>query len=143
MLAQYEGFGRRMRHGSEGAHGRRAGEPIGREKLRAAARRLGAEYICYMLDRAIDLLPPRGLALRDEGDLCELGIDWATVLRAYFRCLSRTAEADEYARRVVEVLSEFGGYDHEKYLSLALRLGTSAQQRELRGALRQGAATRS
>jgi hypothetical protein len=36
--------------------------PIDREKLRAMLRRIGDEYVFYMLDEAIDLLPPRKLA---------------------------------------------------------------------------------
>ncbi len=228
----------------EGSGGRRqAGEPIDREKLRAAARKLGPEYIFYMLDDAIDLLPADRLArlappylhldqLRpdaspkkslpdqvrafhdaatggeyyvefevnsrncteksagtlafiadanrllggcarqasragapeirqafelvfdvltafkrgdatiiffgDEGGLEDLGIDWATVLRAYLECLSCSAEADEYARRAVEVVGEFRQPFREEYLSLALRLGSGAQRRELRRAMRPG-----
>ena len=34
---------------------------INRDKLRAAVRKLGPEYVFYMLDDAIDLLPPAKL----------------------------------------------------------------------------------
>ena len=34
---------------------------IDRDKLRAAIRKLGDEYVFYMLDEAIDLLPPAKL----------------------------------------------------------------------------------
>lgn len=34
-----------------------AGQEIDRDKLRAAIRKLGDEYVFYMLDEAIDLLP--------------------------------------------------------------------------------------
>jgi len=34
-----------------------AGKHIDRDKLRAAIRRMGSEYIFYMLDNAITLLP--------------------------------------------------------------------------------------
>ena len=39
-----------------------AASAIDRDKLRAAVRRLGDEYVFYMLDDAIDLLPPAKLA---------------------------------------------------------------------------------
>ncbi len=42
---------------------------IDREKLRAAVRRLGDEYVFYMLDDAIDLLPPAKLAKLVSGYL--------------------------------------------------------------------------
>lgn len=38
------------------------GPKIDRNKLRAAIRRLGDEYVFYMLDDAIDLLPQTALA---------------------------------------------------------------------------------
>jgi len=36
--------------------------PIDREKLRARLRLMGDEHVFYMLDEAIDLLPPAKLA---------------------------------------------------------------------------------
>jgi hypothetical protein len=39
----------------------RATITIDRDKLRAAIRKLGHEYVFYMLDDAIDLLPPARL----------------------------------------------------------------------------------
>jgi hypothetical protein len=39
-----------------------AAPAIDRDKIRAAVRRLGDEYVFYMLDEAIDLLPPAKLA---------------------------------------------------------------------------------
>jgi hypothetical protein len=42
---------------------------IDRDKLRAAVRRLGDEYVFYMLDDAIDLLPPAKLAKLVSGYL--------------------------------------------------------------------------
>jgi hypothetical protein len=42
---------------------------IDRDKLRAALRRLGDEYVFYMLDDAIDLLPPAKLAKLVSGYL--------------------------------------------------------------------------
>jgi hypothetical protein len=43
------------------ARKRLAAPMIDRDKLRTAVRRLGDEYIFYMLDEAIDLLPPAKL----------------------------------------------------------------------------------
>jgi hypothetical protein len=49
--------------------GRSAASAIDRDKLRAAVRRLGDEYVFYMLDDAIDLLPPAKLAKLVSGYL--------------------------------------------------------------------------
>ena len=216
-----------------------AASAIDREKLRAAVRRLGDEYVFYMLDDAIDLLPPARLAklvsryldvkqlrpdapgkknllaevrafdtasrtgkyyesfnvnsknfmdkstgtrafiadcnrllercvaqtskgdageireaieiilgvirhidechddvifFADEGGSWQVGVDWAKVLPAWFACLSRTTEADEYARRVVEVVDEFDKHDRGKQLSAARRIGTPFQRKALQHA---------
>ena len=212
---------------------------IERDKLRAALRRLGDEYVFYMLDDAIDLLPPAKLAklvsryldvkqlrpdapgkknllaevrafdtasragkyyesfnvnsknfmdqstgtrafiaecnrlldrcvtqaskgdaaeireaieiilgvlryidechddvifFADEGGSWQVGVDWAKVLPAWFVCLSRTTQPDEYARRVVEVVDEFDKHDRAKQLSAARRIGTPSQRKALRNA---------
>ncbi len=212
---------------------------IDRDKLRAAIRRLGDEYVFYMLDDAIDLLPPAKLAklvssyldvkqlrpdapgkknllaevrafdtasragkyyesfsvnsknfmdkstgtrafiadcnrfldrcvaqapkgdaaeireaielilgvlryvdachddvifFADEGGAWQVGVDWAKVLPAWFACLSRTTEPDEYARRVVEIVDEFDKHDRGKQLSAARRVGTPAQRKALQHA---------
>ena len=217
---------------------------IERDKLRAALRRLGDEYVFYMLDDAIDLLPPAKLAklvsryldvkqlrpdapgkrhlltevrafdtasragkyyesfnvnwknsmdksrgtrafiadcnrllercvtqapkgnagetceaiemvlgllryideghddvifFADEGVSWQVGVDWAKVLPAWFACLSRTTEPDEYARRVVEVVDEFDKHDRAQQLSAARRLGTPSQGKALQNASGAGA----
>lgn len=48
---------------------RASASTIDRDKLRAAVRRLGDEYVFYMLDDAIDLLPPAKLARLVSGYL--------------------------------------------------------------------------
>jgi hypothetical protein len=216
---------------------RPAASAIDRDKLRAAVRRLGDEYVFYMLDDAIDLLPPTKLVklvsgyldvkllrpdapgkknlladvrafdaasragkyyesfnvnsknfmdkstgtrafiadcnrlldrcvsqapkgdvavireaieiilgllryidecnddvifFADEAGSWQVGVDWAKVLPALFVCLSRTTAADEYARRVLEVVDEFDKHDRGKHLASARRLGTAAQRKALR-----------
>lgn len=46
----------------------------------------------------------------DEAASWQVGVDWVKVLPALFSRLSRTMEAEEYARRVVEVVAEFDGH---------------------------------
>ena len=207
-----------------------AAPAIDRDKLRAALRRLGDEYVFYMLDEAIDLLPPAKLAklvsryldvkqlhpdasgkknllaevrafdtashagkyyesfnvnsknfmdkstgtrafiadcnrllarcvaqapksdaieiilgvirhidechddvifFADEGGSWQVGVDWEKVLPAWFTCLSRTTEPDEYARRVIEVVDEFDKHDRGMHLAAARRIGTPSQRKAL------------
>ena len=77
----------------------------------------------------------------DEAGSWQVGVDWARVLPALFRCLSRATEPDEYARRVVEVVDEFDKHDRGKQLTAARRLGTVAQRTALRAVARTGMAS--
>ena len=67
----------------------------------------------------------------DEGGSWQVGVDWAKVLPALFRCLSQTVGPDEYARCVVEVVDEFEKRNRREHLAVALKLGTAAQREAL------------
>ena len=56
------------------------------------------------------------------------------MLPAWFTCLSRTTEPEEYARRVVEVVDEFDKHARAKQLSAARRIGTQPQRQALQNA---------
>lgn len=68
----------------------------------------------------------------DEGGSWQVGVDWAKVLPAWFTCLSATAEPEEYARRVVEVVDKHEKYRHDEHLAKARRTATPAQRKALR-----------
>jgi hypothetical protein len=75
---------------------------VDREKLRAAIRRLGPEYVFYMLDDAIDLLPPSKLKKLASKylDLQDLLLDSRTAKKAGLldavRAFDRASRAGEY-----------------------------------------------
>ncbi len=75
---------------------------IDRDKLRAAVRKLGHEYVFYMLDDAIDLLPPAKLQriARKHLDLEKLRPDGETrkkaKLLAAVKDFDRASRAGEY-----------------------------------------------
>jgi hypothetical protein len=80
---------------------------IDRGKLHAEVRKLGKEYVFYMLDDAIELLP------------------------VWFRVLSATAEPEEYAKRIIAMLSRHYSYGREKMLAIARRTATTHQRKAL------------
>jgi hypothetical protein len=80
---------------------------IDRGKLRAEVRKLGKERVFYMLDDAIELLP------------------------VWFRVLSATAEPEEYAKRIIAMLSRHYSYGREKMLAIARRTATTHQRKAL------------
>lgn len=67
----------------------------------------------------------------DEGGSWEVGVDWARVLRVWFRCLAATAGPEEYAREVVGAVDRFAGYDRERHLKRALAVGAPEQRTAL------------
>jgi len=69
----------------------------------------------------------------DEGGSWQVGVDWSKVLPAWLTCLSATAEPEEYARRVIEIVEKHDNYRRDKHLAVARKIATEAQRKALRG----------
>ena len=67
----------------------------------------------------------------DEGGSWQVGVNWAKVLPVWFKVLSATAEPDEYAKRIKDLLSRHYSYGREKMLTLARRTATPDQRNAL------------
>jgi hypothetical protein len=67
----------------------------------------------------------------DEGGSWQVSVDWPRVLPAWFRCLAATAEPEEYARLVNELIKEFVRRDAPKYLAKARAAATREQKAAL------------
>ena len=67
----------------------------------------------------------------DEGGSWQVGVDWPTVLSAWFACLAAVAEPDEYARRVIDRVDRYARYDRDTHLTTAANLASSAQVKAL------------
>lgn len=65
-------------------------------------------------------------------------LDWRTVLPAWFRVLSATAQPEEYAQRTARLLERHYSYGSTKMLGVARKIATPAQRVAL-GKLRTGA----
>lgn len=99
----------------------------------AAEIREAIEVLLGLL-RCIDECSVDVIFFADEGGSWHVGVDWAKVLSAWFACLSRTAQPDEYARRVVEVVNQFDRPNRETHIAQARRLGTVSQREALQRA---------
>jgi len=67
----------------------------------------------------------------DEGGSWQVGVDWDKVLPAWFKVLSATAPAQEYAERILELLSHHYHYGRDKMLVIARRKASPAQHKAL------------
>ena len=67
----------------------------------------------------------------DEGGSWQVGVDWTRVLPVWFKVLSATAEAEEYAKRITALLSCHYSYGREKMLAIARRTATTHQRKAL------------
>lgn len=67
----------------------------------------------------------------DEGGAWVVGVDWKTVLPPWFKVLSLTAEPDEYARRITDLLERDCAYESARMLVVARKLATPAQRQAL------------
>lgn len=90
------------------------------------------ETIFALLDH-IDECRDDIIFFADEAGSWQVGVGWEKVLPAWFICLSATTEAGEYARRVVETIKKYVGYDLDKYLAKARKVATAEQRKALRG----------
>jgi hypothetical protein len=110
-------------------------------KGEAAEIREAIEIILDVL-RYIDECHDDVIFFADEAGSWQVGVDWAKVLPAWFSCLSRTTQPEEYARRVVEFVVEFDEHHLAKHLAAARRIGTPPQREALRNAVSPGRAAR-
>ena len=67
----------------------------------------------------------------DEGGAWQVGVDWRTVLSAWFGCLAKTSSAEEYAVAVRGAIKEFASFDAKPLLEAARRVGTKGQRAAL------------
>jgi hypothetical protein len=77
-------------------------------------------------------IPEDVIFFADEGGAWQVGVDWDTVLTAWFVCLAATAQPDEYAREVVRVVDEFEHHAREGHLKKARAAATPAQRKAIR-----------
>ena len=67
----------------------------------------------------------------DEGGSWQVGVDWERVLPPWFRVLSATAAAEEYAERVTALLDHHYNYGRDTMLAVARKAATPEQREAL------------
>ena len=67
----------------------------------------------------------------DEAGAWQIGVDWRTVLPAWFRCLAKTVEPDEYAGLVHEAIDDFDPHARVQHLAAARQVGSPTQRHAL------------
>jgi hypothetical protein len=89
--------------------------------------------ILFGLLRHIDTGQDDVIFFADEGGSWDVGVHWRTVLPAYFRCLTKSAGAEEFAREVDRAITDFANHDREHYLSEAWRVAAPPRKASLEG----------
>lgn len=67
----------------------------------------------------------------DEGGSWQVGVDWKKVFPAWFICLAKTAEPEEFARVVVDAVDHFEVRARETHLAVARKVASPEQRRGL------------
>lgn len=67
----------------------------------------------------------------DEAGSWQVGVDWKRVLPAWFKVLSATAEPEEYAKQITDLLSRHYHYGRAEILPVARRIATPEQRKAL------------
>jgi len=99
----------------------------------AAEARQSFDIIFGLLDE-IDACRDDIIFFADEAGAWQVGVDWEKLLPSWFKVLSATAEPDEYAKRVVDLLNRHCDYERPKMLPVARKLASPAQARALAAA---------
>lgn len=94
-------------------------------ELETAAEGLG---LLIDLMREIDRCERDIVFFADEAGSWQVGVLWDRVLPAWFRSLSPTTEAYEWAETVVDALNDFAGYQMDEVLAAAREAGTAEQR---------------
>ena len=100
------------------------------EKGKHAIAREAFELIFDLL-RLIDECCEESIFFADESGSWQVGIDWRTVLPAWFRCLAPTASPDEYVSAVLATINEYAPYDSKPLLAAARKVATQPQRNAL------------
>ena len=87
--------------------------------------------LIFELLREIDEGGDEIIFFADEAGSWQVGIDWDTVLPAWFQCLAASESAEEYAVAVREVIEEFASYHAKPLLKAAGRVATKEQRAAL------------
>jgi hypothetical protein len=87
--------------------------------------------IIFSLLSKIDERPDDLLFFADEGGSWEIGVDWETVLPAWFRVLSLATGPSEYSQRITTLLKRHYEYRRVKMLAAARRIATPMQRQAL------------
>lgn len=67
----------------------------------------------------------------DEAGSWQVDVDWDKVLPTWFRCLSETAEPNEFTKEAVKIIEYFVEYDREKFLAVAHKKAKPEQRKAL------------
>lgn len=92
--------------------------------------------LVFGLLRYIDECHDDVIFFADEAGSWQVGVNWETVFPAWFRCLSRTAEPEEFAQRVLKAVHHFAKFGRDKHFATARKWATAPQQRALAEAMK-------
>jgi hypothetical protein len=81
--------------------------------------------------RQIDETADEVIFFADEGGSWQVGVDWCTVLAAYFRCLAETASPEEFSATVDRVITDFAEHERPEHMQTARAVASSVQQAAL------------
>jgi hypothetical protein len=91
--------------------------------------------LLFALLRYIDECHDDVIFFADEAGSWQIGVHWAKVFPAWFRCLAQTAAPQEFAQAVVETVNHFAALDRDRHFATAKELATPDQRRALAEAM--------
>jgi hypothetical protein len=104
----------------------RAGKTRSRSQVRQAFELL------FELLRHVDEDADSIIFFADEAGAWQVGVDWRTVLPAYFGCLADEVGSEDFASAVHRSIADFDEHDRARHLASARRVANTEQKAALR-----------
>jgi hypothetical protein len=92
--------------------------------------------VIFALLCAVDKANDDIVFFADDGGVWMFGIDWPTVLQAWFKCLSQACTSVDYARRAINAIEQFDKIRRTEHIAAASRLATASQRDALEDLLK-------
>ena len=108
---------------------------------RGASKSGGAQAVCYAFELLFDLLLRLDdgedfVFFADEGGCWQIMSDYEKIFPAYFSCLAKVTQPEDYARKACSVIASLAEHADKKHLESARKAASSEQQKAIRAYLK-------
>lgn len=111
------------------------------DRVITASKSGGAQAVCYAFELLFDLLLRLDdgedfIFFADEGGSWQIMSDYEKIFPAYFSCLAKVTQPEDYARKACSVIASLAEHADKKHLESARKAASSEQHKAIRAYLK-------